>query len=80
MQHESVAAGIIGPPAPAFGWCNPQSSAGVMTSPQSERHIELGGYAIAALAAILFSAKAILAKLLYRYSIDPITLMTLRLG
>ncbi|MGE4071734.1 MAG: DMT family transporter [Lysobacterales bacterium] len=51
-----------------------------MISPHSERRIELGGYALAALAAILFSAKAILAKLLYRYSIDPITLMTLRLG
>ena len=44
------------------------------------RHIEIAGYALAALAAILFSAKAILAKFLYRYEIDPITLMTLRMG
>jgi drug/metabolite transporter (DMT)-like permease len=44
------------------------------------RRVEIAGFAIAALAAILFSAKAILAKLLYRYQIDPITLMTLRLG
>lgn len=46
----------------------------------NERRIELAGFALAALAAILFSAKAILAKLLYRYSIDPITLMMLRLA
>ncbi len=44
------------------------------------RRIELTGFALAALAAILFSAKAILAKFLYRHQIDPITLMTLRMG
>ncbi len=40
----------------------------------------MGGYGLAALAAILFSFKAILAKLLYRWNIDPITLMSLRMG
>lgn len=44
------------------------------------RRVELAGYALAALAAILFSAKAILAKFLYRHQIDPITLMALRMG
>jgi drug/metabolite transporter (DMT)-like permease len=44
------------------------------------RRTELTGFALAALAAILFSAKAILAKFLYRHQIDPITLMTLRMG
>lgn len=44
------------------------------------RRTELTGYALAMSATILFSAKAILAKFLYRYDIDPITLMTLRMG
>lgn len=38
------------------------------------------GNTIAALAAVLFSAKAILAKLIYQYDVDPITLMALRMG
>lgn len=38
------------------------------------------GFSFAALAAVLFSFKAIVAKLLYRYQIDAITLMSLRLG
>lgn len=46
----------------------------------SSRRTELTGYALATSAAILFSAKAILAKFLYRHDIDPITLMTLRMG
>lgn len=46
----------------------------------SVRRTELWGFALAALAAILFSAKAILAKFLYRHQIDPITLMALRMG
>ncbi len=51
-----------------------------MLAQASPRRIELTGYALAALAAILFSAKAILAKFLYRHQIDPLTLMTLRMG
>lgn len=41
---------------------------------------ERGGLILAALAAILFSAKAILAKLMYRYGIDATTVITLRLA
>ena len=37
------------------------------------------GLALAAIAAVLFSAKAIMAKLMYRYGIDAITLMALRM-
>ena len=44
------------------------------------RRTELTGYALAMSATILFSAKAILAKFLYRHDIDPITLMALRMG
>jgi drug/metabolite transporter (DMT)-like permease len=38
------------------------------------------GQGMAAVAAVLFSAKAILAKFLYAYGIDAITLMALRMG
>jgi drug/metabolite transporter (DMT)-like permease len=38
------------------------------------------GLALAALAAILFSAKAILAKLMYRYGVDATTVLSLRLA
>ena len=38
------------------------------------------GWWLAALAAILFSAKAILAKILYRHGIDAVTLITLRMA
>ncbi|MEZ5456085.1 MAG: DMT family transporter [Lysobacteraceae bacterium] len=38
------------------------------------------GWWLAALAAILFSTKAILAKILYRHGIDAITLITLRMA
>ena len=40
---------------------------------------ERSGIVLAALAAILFSAKAILAKLMYRYGVDATTVITLRL-
>ena len=39
---------------------------------------ELTGYALVAASAITFSAKGIFAKLLYRYGIDPVTLLALR--
>ena len=41
---------------------------------------ERSGLILAALAAILFSAKAILAKLMYRYGVDATTVITLRLA
>ena len=41
---------------------------------------ERSGLMLAALAAVLFSAKAILAKLMYRYGVDATTVITLRLA
>ena len=41
---------------------------------------ERSGLILAALAAVLFSAKAILAKLMYRYGVDATTVITLRLA
>lgn len=38
----------------------------------------LTGYALVAASAITFSAKGVFAKLLYRYGIDPVTLLALR--
>lgn len=38
----------------------------------------LTGYALVAASAVTFSAKGIFAKLLYRYGIDPVTLLALR--
>ena len=46
-------------------------------SPQ--RSIDRSGIAIATLGAVFFSAKAIVAKLLYRLGIDPVTLIALRM-
>lgn len=39
---------------------------------------EISGYLLVAASAITFSAKGIFAKLLYRYGIDPVTLLALR--
>jgi drug/metabolite transporter (DMT)-like permease len=43
-----------------------------------EKRKELTGYALVAASAITFSAKGIFAKLLYRYGLDPVTLLALR--
>lgn len=43
------------------------------------RQIFLGGLAIAVAGAILFSAKAIVAKLIYRYPVDAVLLITFRM-
>lgn len=48
------------------------------SSPASRRD-SLIGAALVFLAAIVFSAKAIFVKLAYRYQIDPVTLLTLRM-
>ena len=45
----------------------------------SERKIFLTGLAIAILGAILFSTKAIVAKLIYRYPVDAVTLIAFRM-
>jgi len=55
------------------------STSALPASPAHPAPAPLAGYAIAGAAAILFSAKAILAKFLYRYGIDAITLMALRM-
>ena len=48
-------------------------------SPASARQAFLIGLAIAISGAILFSAKAIVAKLIYRYGVDGVTLITFRM-
>ncbi len=50
-------------------------------TPQSpaERKIFLTGLAIAILGAVLFSTKAIVAKLIYRYPVDAVTLIAFRM-
>ena len=45
----------------------------------TSRQIFLGGLAIAVTGAILFSAKAIVAKLIYRYPVDAVLLITFRM-
>ena len=53
-----------------------------MTAPtpdRSSRQLFLTGLAIAISGAILFSAKAIVAKLIYRYGVDAITLIAFRM-
>lgn len=45
----------------------------------SARRAFLAGLAIAILGAIFFSAKAIVAKLIYRYDVDAVTLLALRM-
>lgn len=49
-------------------------------APRDERADERRGLWLAALAAVLFSAKAIVAKLLYRHGIDAYTLIALRMA
>jgi drug/metabolite transporter (DMT)-like permease len=51
----------------------------VPLSPASARRTFLAGLAIAILGSILFSAKAIVAKLMYRYQVDAIMVLTLRM-
>ena len=46
---------------------------------QLSRHAYLAGLSIAVTGAILFSAKAIVAKLIYRYPVDPVTLIAFRM-
>jgi drug/metabolite transporter (DMT)-like permease len=54
----------------------------VMNTPQHQlrdRRYYLTGLAIAIFAAVLFSAKAIVAKLIYRYQVDAVTLIAFRM-
>lgn len=54
-------------------------SASAISSPAIARPALLGGLAIAIGGAVLFSTKAIVAKLLYRYQVDAITVIALRM-
>jgi drug/metabolite transporter (DMT)-like permease len=45
----------------------------------SERRVYLGGLGIAVLGAVLFSGKAIVAKLMYRYDLDAVTVIAFRM-
>ncbi|MCL4747079.1 MAG: DMT family transporter [Burkholderiaceae bacterium] len=45
----------------------------------SARRARLGGLALAATGSVLFSVKAIIVKLSYRYGVDPVTLIALRM-
>ena len=49
------------------------------TLPHHDRRHYLIGLAIAIFAAVLFSAKAIVAKLIYRYQVDAVTLIAFRM-
>ncbi|MEB0141096.1 MULTISPECIES: DMT family transporter [unclassified Undibacterium] len=51
-----------------------------LTSSSSERRHYLGGLLIAVLGAVLFSTKAIVAKLIYRYHVDAVTLIGFRMA
>lgn len=49
------------------------------TSPSSARKLFLIGLSIAIVGAVLFSTKAIVAKLIYRYDVDAVTLIAFRM-
>ncbi|TWI64364.1 threonine/homoserine efflux transporter RhtA [Pseudoduganella lurida] len=51
----------------------------ITSTPASVRTAYLGGLAIAVGGAVLFSTKAVVAKLLYRYHIDAVTLIAFRM-
>ncbi|MFC7297587.1 DMT family transporter [Herminiimonas aquatilis] len=51
----------------------------VATSPSSPRKLFLIGLLIAIVGAVLFSTKAIVAKLIYRYNVDAVTLIAFRM-
>lgn len=51
----------------------------MISTTASARQAFLGGLALAIAGAILFSAKAIVAKLIYRYHVDAVTLITFRM-
>jgi drug/metabolite transporter (DMT)-like permease len=55
------------------------ASASAASSPVSGRRAFLAGLSIAIIGSILFSAKAIVAKLMYRYQVDAVMVLTLRM-
>lgn len=50
-----------------------------ISSSTFDRRVFLSGLAIGVLGAVLFSAKAVVAKLIYRYHVDAVTLIALRM-
>ena len=48
-------------------------------SSSSARTTDTGGLLLASAGAVLFSAKAIVAKLMYRYQVDAVMVITLRM-
>ncbi len=54
-------------------------SASTLLGPGGPRPRYLSGLALAAAGSIMFSAKAIIVKLAYRYGVDPVTLIALRM-
>ncbi len=50
-----------------------------LTLPAEAHAPSRGGLAVAAIGAVLFSAKAIVAKLMYRYQVDAVMVITLRM-
>ena len=56
-----------------------QAASPAATSPDEHRSAYLGGLVLALTGATFFSAKAILAKLLYREGVDVVTVMALRM-
>jgi drug/metabolite transporter (DMT)-like permease len=55
------------------------SKTAAATAPTAARPALVGGLAIAIAGAVLFSTKAIVAKLLYRYQLDAVTVIALRM-
>jgi len=71
--------GFGGPPA-RLAACRYNGGMEIATSePQGKRAAYLGGLAIAIGGAVLFSTKAIVAKLLYRYHLDAVTVIAFRM-
>lgn len=59
---------------------DPEAAPAPATPPASAQHaLPLSGFALAALGAIGFSGKAIIVKLGYRYGVDAVTLLALRM-
>ncbi|MFP5405072.1 MAG: DMT family transporter, partial [Gammaproteobacteria bacterium] len=64
--------------SPAAGEGVPRA-VGEGASPAVDERPRAGGLALAGAGAILFSAKAVIVKLAYRYDVDPVTLIAMRM-
>lgn len=68
VQEDETASALLDPEAAASGQSRAES-----------RGLPWSGFALAALGAIAFSGKAIIVKLAYRYGVDAITLLAMRM-